>query len=76
MRGLMLLLGLIGFIILIVLLSIGSIGIRDSSYKNGYEQGYKQGQINCINGKISYELQKNDNNESFWIKKENSVMGK
>ncbi len=44
-----------------------AIGIKSAG--EGY---YKQGQVDCINKKIVYELKTNENNEKIWRKIEGS----
>lgn len=37
--------------------------------KIGHDRGYRQGQVDCINKKIQYELKPNQDNESIWSEK-------
>jgi hypothetical protein len=48
-----------------ILLSIAAIYVFG---KVDYRSGYKQGQIDAINGKIYYELKKTKDNEIEWTK--------
>lgn len=34
-----------------------------------YSEGYKQGQLDALNGKIKYVLEKQNNNEMIWKEK-------
>ena len=36
-------------------------------HSNGYKEGYKQGQIDSFNGKIKYQLEKNEDGEMVYV---------
>lgn len=35
-------------------------------YDKAFEEGYKQGQIDALTGKVKYELSKNEDGELVW----------
>lgn len=51
-------------IALVICMFVLSVKIEEQ----GIEKGYKQGQIDYYNGKIKYELMKNDNSEDVWTR--------
>lgn len=48
--------------ILVVLLLAGLIG-----YLAGHKDGYRAGQISALNGKIYYQLERQENNSFIWV---------
>ena len=42
-----------------------------SSYNQGNLEGYKQGQVDCLNNKIEYQLQTNEDQTVEWVRKGN-----
>ncbi len=54
--------------IVTVILTILGVGVLMymCGHTLGHEAGYKEGQIDVINGKIKYELVTQDNNELWW----------
>ena len=50
------------------LIAIGILGLIGIFYLVGIDDGYKQGQIDCINGKIEYCLIDREDNTKVWNK--------
>jgi len=40
------------------------------TYNNGVDVGYKQGQVDCLNGKVKYELKTNEDKSVEWVEKD------
>jgi hypothetical protein len=58
---------MVGFIIVLFLIFVIFIS------KDKYKEGYKDGQVDAINGKVKYELKENEDKTTDWveIKKKN-----
>jgi len=39
-------------------------------YNDGVGAGYKRGQVDCLNGKVKYELKTNEDKSVEWVEKE------
>jgi len=61
---------LFGVLILLIICAVLFIGGVLVGAKLSYETGIKQGQIDCINGKIEYKLEKQPDNTTKWVKKQ------
>ena len=52
--------------IFVIIISLTILAIISVTYSLGAENGYRQGQIDCINGTINYELVRQDDNTTTW----------
>lgn len=57
-----------GLLLLVAVMFVSSIYSIITAKKQGSEDGYKQGQIDALQGKIKYRLSKNENGEEVWTK--------
>lgn len=57
-----------GILFLVAAMFILSVYSIITVKKQGLEDGYKQGQIDAMQGKIKYRLSRNENGEEVWTK--------